>query len=82
MRGPLLHRRRPWDDPRNAATAENASSWDLVDFLMSRWGFIALALIAVVAFALRPRRRLADAEAASFAEVLKRSTRQQEVEHG
>lgn len=72
----------PVDDPRNAATAETASSWDLVDFLMSRWGLIALALIAVIAFALRPRRRLADAEAASFAEVLKRSTRQQEVEHG
>ncbi len=83
---PPENRARTVAEPRlgNAAHAGSPATpvWNPLDLLLSRWGLIALVLIGVIALAVRPRRRLADAEAASFAETLKRSTRQQEAEHG
>lgn len=52
-----------------------SGSWGLSDsmfeLLLSRWTIIMFVLLGIVAFVVWPRRRLADEEAASFAEMLK-----------
>ncbi|WP_432200678.1 flagellar basal-body MS-ring/collar protein FliF [Erythrobacter sp. W53] len=52
-----------------------SGSWGLTDsmfeMLLSRWTIIMFVLLGIVAFVVWPRRRLADEEAASFAEMLK-----------
>jgi flagellar M-ring protein FliF len=47
---------------------DTGGTWD---WLFSRWTLIALALTAIVALVVRPRRQLDDEQAASFAELLK-----------
>lgn len=61
-------------DPASGATPSSTEdlpsplSWD---WLFSRWTLVVLALAGIAALILRPRRQLEDAEAASFAALLK-----------
>lgn len=54
-----------------AASGSWTMSEDFLGMLLSRWTIIMLVLLALAAFVIWPRRRLAQEEASSFAEMLK-----------
>lgn len=63
----------PQQEP--SAAQRKMEGWDFdtapFDVLASRWGLMVLALLALVAFAVWPRRRLSSQQTAEFAELLK-----------
>lgn len=62
-----------------AVAASDAVAGDWSSWLFSRWTLIGLALLAIAALIVRPRRQLDDEETTSFAELLKSAAAEREV---
>lgn len=66
-------------EPARPAPAPEADASLWPSWLFTRWTLIGLALITIAALVVRPRRRLDDEEAASFAELLKSAAAERET---